>query len=128
MTAEQYVQITTVLLITAPKGNRTMQRRGVWEQVRRQTTFRFWDQAQSTQVGATMPIVGDINLECILHNNGGYCIWNICLHKLHTLKNVPEFYEMSPTIRKHRRELASGLQAKTPWLIIHSSGHPEHQF
>lgn len=70
----------------------------------------------------------DINLECTLRNSGDYCIWNICLHKPHTLQNVPEFYEMSPTIRKRRCESAPGLQAKTPWLIIHSSGHPEHQY
>lgn len=57
MTAEHYVQITIIFLIMAPKAKVTTQRGGVWEHVRKQNAFRFWDQAQYTQVGATMPVV-----------------------------------------------------------------------
>lgn len=74
MTAEHYVQITIIFLIMAPKDSPARKKRkkkkkmapkakvitqrgGVWEHVRKQTAFRFWDQAQYTQVGATMPVV-----------------------------------------------------------------------
>lgn len=145
MTAEHYVQITIIFLIMAPKDSPARKKR---KKKKKNGPKGKSNNAKGRSLGTCkkadcLQILGsstvhtgrcynacsvDINLECTLRNSGDYCIWNICLHKPHTLQNVPEFYEMSPTIRKHRCESAPGLQAKTPWLIIHSSGHPEHQY